>query len=46
VINWGIVNGYTSLRSSGLNYDPKLHMCAPVRKPASGAAARCCCVAK
>jgi Acetyltransferase (GNAT) domain len=26
MINWGISNGYKWFRSSGLNYDPKLHM--------------------
>jgi len=26
MINWGIRNGYKWFRSSGLNYDPKLHM--------------------
>ena len=26
MINWGIGNGYKWFRSSGLNYDPKLHM--------------------
>ncbi len=26
MIGWGISNGYRWLRSSGLNYDPKLHM--------------------
>jgi hypothetical protein len=26
VINWAIANGYKSLRSGGLNYDPKLHL--------------------
>ena len=24
--SWAIANGYKHLRSSGLNYDPKLHM--------------------
>jgi hypothetical protein len=26
MISWAIANGYKWLRSSGLNYDPKLHM--------------------
>lgn len=26
IITWAINNGYKSLRSSGLNYDPKLHL--------------------
>jgi Acetyltransferase (GNAT) domain len=26
VIRWGMANGFKSFRSSGLNYDPKLHM--------------------
>ena len=26
MINWGISQGYKWFRSSGLNYDPKLHM--------------------
>jgi Peptidogalycan biosysnthesis/recognition len=26
MVNWGIANGYKWFRSSGLNYDPKLHL--------------------
>ena len=26
VVTWAIANGYKSFRSSGLNYDPKLHL--------------------
>jgi predicted N-acyltransferase len=26
MISWAIANGFTELRSSGLNYDPKLHL--------------------
>src|SRR5262249_34374282 len=26
LVNWGISNGYKSFQSSGLNYDPKLHL--------------------
>jgi hypothetical protein len=26
LVNWGIANGYKWFRSSGLNYDPKLHL--------------------
>lgn len=26
MISWGIANGYKSFRSTGLNYDPKLHL--------------------
>jgi hypothetical protein len=25
-MNWGIANGYKRFQSSGLNYDPKLHL--------------------
>jgi predicted N-acyltransferase len=26
VVNWAIANGYENFRSTGLNYDPKLHL--------------------
>ncbi len=26
MVSWAIANGYTEFRSSGLNYDPKLHL--------------------
>jgi hypothetical protein len=26
VVRWAMANGYKCLRSSGLNYDPKLHL--------------------
>src|SRR5215470_6838059 len=26
IVSWAIANGYKSFRSSGLNYDPKLHL--------------------
>jgi hypothetical protein len=26
VVTWAIANGYKNFRSSGLNYDPKLHL--------------------
>jgi hypothetical protein len=26
VVSWAIANGYKEFRSSGLNYDPKLHL--------------------
>ena len=26
MVSWAIANGYKSFRSSGLNYDPKLHL--------------------